>query len=755
MAARDRVLGIDPLGRVNAPSLLIAHRFRGDRWILDAKVTYHGFEQTASGRNVDISVIFGKANELAAHRVLISRRNDNPGDPADRGSLELIFTPPNGHTFSIPLNSLDTYFLRIERVGRDVIVWVSAEGYRFIRIGDTQFDANIDETEQAVAINGIAFDPGAAAEIHYITIRALPGAKAQPIDKPSVFAERGEPKHPISVHATDIAAALLAGQVVDVENAVVDGNLYLSAARQKPIVGRFTCKSCVFSGRIIAPWQTFSDDVSLVGCIMKGEVSFWGSSFRAKADFDGSRFRNTVVFISATFGGQGADFSGVRFEDPATRAWFRGAEFQGPASFYGAVFNGGADFSRTYRGRVGFVPAEFKDDVTFSDVTVGQDKDLLFYKAAFHKRVLFYVAPHRVHSSVAYDPMAPLFPRQALGPSNTLGRELSFEAAEFSAENSGDEYIPGLPRKPGLSGLILSADPPTNPEERFGSSTSTFGTRLTLRDASVGQLTLGNLTFTGTVDLRGAIFSGTQDSVRLLDVEFERVLIDEWPSTKVVATRRTRDALVRIFDSAGDASLARIIYFDLLAASTYYDRWVSKRPHYSSYRDYGQFRISEVSLNIFRVLSSYGTSIPRILLTGGIVVLSLTVLLLAMDSDGCLVRTDRPPKFGLRLADVPILGPHEHVLENHNGTEQATDRLHRSSLDRIAGIVRRVERAFLFSLDNVTKFGGFGSIRLRPAPRTPRILIAASWATWLVGYLWIAAIVYALTAIPVLKGLIR
>lgn len=760
-------LAVDYLGRVYAPSLVVEHRFWGDRWTLEMKSTFHGFQDgtTGSQRSINLTVARAPTIERTKPLVQITRDIDNPGYPS-QGTLKVSSTSSKRPPIEIDLDPSDTYYWRIQRNDNTVRVAFSQDGYHYCQTTPFPVDPQTDGREQALLINGEAFDPGASVEIDYITIRYPVGAKVQPTKRRFVLEERGTPKLPIAVRAESIAKAIEAGSDVDVEDAVVIGDLNLAGTKasfgsaagiRTTPKGRLTCKGCIFRGRIIAPWQVFTNDVSLVNCTMERGVSFLGSQFLAKADFSGSRFLDVAVFNSASFAKDGADFSGVRFEDRTTRAWYRGTRFRGPTSFYGAAFYGGADFSttyqRTYQGVDRYIPTQFDGNVTFSDISVGKETDLVFYKALFHKRVCFYIAPARRHPDVAEDAFSVLFLKQALVPSGDWGQELSFEGATFLSEQSlgrSSGSFPGLATDSGQSGLIFSTDAPGKPEERFGPSSWDTTTRITLRDATFGQLTVSDLDFKGLVDLRGAHFKGGSDSIRLFNVDFTNVLLDDWPSTKVVATRRTRDALVGMFDSADDPALARVVYFDLLATSTEYDRWLSdvaqgadRRPQ--TYRDYPTFWFAQGLLNVF-YLTDYGTSMSKISLLGATIVLLLSAVLLALDRRGYLVRTDAPRKFSLRLADIPIIRAHERVLETSSPS---------SSQGRASISGRQMYLAVLFSLGNITKFGLVDSVRLRLTDETPKALATTltvvAWLAWFLGYLWVGVAIYALTAIPALK----
>ena len=80
----------------------------------------------------------------------------------------------------------------------------------------------------------------------------------------------------------------------------------------------------------------------------QGEAVFRGADFRGWAVFKGADFRGWAVFRGADFHDR-ADFQVVDFQGGAA---FRGADFQGEADFRGADFQGEADFQGAARPRL-------------------------------------------------------------------------------------------------------------------------------------------------------------------------------------------------------------------------------------------------------------------------------------------------------------------------------------------------------------------------------------------------------------------
>jgi Pentapeptide repeats (9 copies) len=178
-------------------------------------------------------------------------------------------------------------------------------------------------------------------------------------------------RRPNDVSAAALAKALVAGQPVVEDRAVVHGDIDLKHAGKVGNV--FVCNSCTFMGRIIARHVEFERGIDLSG-----------SSFRKNVDLEGARFREPALFGPAEAGRQTGfhervDFAFATFDDLAV---FRGTTFEKTADFTSAHFGSVARFGDiTFGDAALFGEAIFARDASFSRVSFG--KRASFDGAAF------------------------------------------------------------------------------------------------------------------------------------------------------------------------------------------------------------------------------------------------------------------------------------------------------------------------------------------------------------------------------------
>jgi len=96
-------------------------------------------------------------------------------------------------------------------------------------------------------------------------------------------------------------------------------------------------------------------------------AGFWRSKFRADCDFQGARFGSYAGYQSSIFSGN-ADFRGASFGGELN---FEFASFQGNATFIGFAAAGEVNFFRTGFRDVNFEEAELQNDALFQETTFG------------------------------------------------------------------------------------------------------------------------------------------------------------------------------------------------------------------------------------------------------------------------------------------------------------------------------------------------------------------------------------------------
>jgi uncharacterized protein YjbI with pentapeptide repeats len=207
------------------------------------------------------------------------------------------------------------------------------------------------------------------------------------------------------IEAADILKILEKGKAVHLEDAVVNGDLYLSDALQALPFSSETANyyvskvllftNCRFRGKVFAQRPNevgqqfnkvvfqrhvtfqnciFQDEVSFIGSQFLTDVSFAGSSFEAKANFDNISCHGMAVYRSVNFLLDGSfqnawflrDLNMVQasFKQMAS---FQGTIYHQRALFTEASFLGYADFgNQDFRGGAHFTYAQFQDQAHFN-----------------------------------------------------------------------------------------------------------------------------------------------------------------------------------------------------------------------------------------------------------------------------------------------------------------------------------------------------------------------------------------------------
>lgn len=716
-------INIDGLGRPYSPSLLIARPFTGETWTFDSKVMF-GFQQPSNGRSISFLISFGGIEERSKYSLKITRYNDNPGRPQDRGVLAAAILEDGKSVAgkAIELTSTDTYYFCLKREKRTLELSVSSDGSSYSPMLTYTYGLSFDQKAQWWIINGSAFAPGAFADIDYVLVRSPAEEPADAISvNRTVFKRYGSRDKPATVTGDEILQALSEGKDIDIRFATVIGDLDIRRLRVFSLSNNIRLHHCSVKSQLIGSNLLFEGDLILFDCEMVGPVNFSGATFRNKVDFSSSIFHDDTRFILANFF-RGASFSGATFKQ---RPFFRLAKFLDSASFYYSNFEEGADISS----------AEFKRDVSFADFSFSKPEspikpDLTFFGTTFGARAAFISSLQR--------------------PITVLGEEVSFQQAK----------IKDL--------IITSGDPSVQniATEQTGKGLWAFKSSVSLLDATVESVTLKNISFKSTVDLRGVAFTGAMDSVRLVNVDFKELLLDEWPVGKVVANEETRERMIRTFESGHDKVAARRAFFDLLPVSNYYEQWLRDKAKWinakkdekefrpEAYTGYAGYKLMDLWLIPFWTVSGYGTSLARTFMTGVFLIFIFAGIFVACDRGrGYLIRIEKPLELKTRLSETPVLSFGEVELNVSSRAE------HRPKW-RLARVVAKLRPyasclylCFILSLNTVGKVG-FGNIRVRLNHETPRVLERCAWLAWVIGYGWYLLLLYTLTAIPVLRGLV-
>ena len=171
------------------------------------------------------------------------------------------------------------------------------------------------------------------------------------------FARHGTPESQMEISADDVLSAIAAGRDVDIDNAVIRGDLNI-----RKVAGRFQQEA----GKPV----------------IKGNIGIRSSHILGDVAFSSARFSGNISLVSNTFE-RPVDFSFANF---AWGASFSYSEFNRSASFISANFNGDADFHySTFREDAVFTSASFSGNAMFNSTTF--DADVIFSGASFGESV--------------------------------------------------------------------------------------------------------------------------------------------------------------------------------------------------------------------------------------------------------------------------------------------------------------------------------------------------------------------------------
>ena len=181
---------------------------------------------------------------------------------------------------------------------------------------------------------------------------------------------RGEKK--AEIKADDILKAIAAGRDIDIEHAVIDGDMDI-----EKLAGRLGRDE---SGNPIIPvniWIRSSE--------IRGSTLFGSATFKGNTAFNSTTFVRNVEFVGATFN-EYANFNSATFSRGAE---FTDATLNGNAEFIGTTFSGDVSFKSTrFNGYVYFRSATFGTSVDFTDATMNGATD--FIEATFTVEARFH-----------------------------------------------------------------------------------------------------------------------------------------------------------------------------------------------------------------------------------------------------------------------------------------------------------------------------------------------------------------------------
>ncbi len=310
-----------------------------------------------------------------------------------------------------------------------------------------------------------------------------------------------------------------------------------------------------------------------------------------------------------------------------------------------------------------------------------------------------------------------------------------------------------------LRHLIVSSGDPNLfqlQSEQTGQGLWGITSDIILMNARIHTLTFKNVSLKGTTDLRGAKYLGGADSIQFLNVDFNNLKLDFWPVGKVLAPPETRDRLVNVFESPKEPNkiASRSAFFDLLATSDYYLKWLQQpeKERLPSYRNYLGYHLWNFILKPFWFISGYGTSLPRTFCFGGVLVFGFAVAFFFLDFRyHRLVRIEKPLEFKTRLSETPILSFGETPIPTTERGNLLPTTFWAKFLQVAIPLWQKAKLSLLLSLNTVAKIG-FGDIRVQIDDDGPKILRRIAWAAWGIGYLWYGLLLYTFIANPVLKG---
>lgn len=229
------------------------------------------------------------------------------------------------------------------------------------------------------------------------------------------------------VSSKNILEEINKSKPIDYRSVIIDGNLNLSnfdSSGKKSIRSTITIVNCVIKGNVYFNKTIFRmpvnfektrfsgsanfDETQFLSfanfsqCIFMGEASFSGVKFARSVSFWKSFFKKFSTFKKTEFHGSIVDFHRTDFEDNAS---FNFAEFDVDEAFFeNTNFNRTVNFQKAkFNGRAVFLGARFRDMAEFSEsqfnassqfVGARFDKELYFYNVKFKNFNIFWDSVH-------------------------------------------------------------------------------------------------------------------------------------------------------------------------------------------------------------------------------------------------------------------------------------------------------------------------------------------------------------------------
>jgi len=179
------------------------------------------------------------------------------------------------------------------------------------------------------------------------------------------FVRQGKLEAKIKVAADDVLNAIAAGRDIDIEHAVIEGDLDV-AGKLADRLGQDKTGKLIIRGNVAIRSSEIRGDTAFGSTTFTGDSIFGSTTFAGDASFAGTSFRKYAEFSSATFGGD-ADFTDAIF---GANAAFISVTFRGDANFLSANFTGYAYFrSATFRKNVDFTDATLSGAADFIEAT--------------------------------------------------------------------------------------------------------------------------------------------------------------------------------------------------------------------------------------------------------------------------------------------------------------------------------------------------------------------------------------------------
>jgi len=190
--------------------------------------------------------------------------------------------------------------------------------------------------------------------------------------EPEPFVRQGTPGGDrVKVPAADIMNAIAEGVDIDVERAIIDGDLDIGLIASKLEVDEN--RKMIIKGNIGIRFSEITGDTTLSSTHFTQKVSFTSVTFVGSAGFDGATFGDYADFSSATFNSEAnfrdAVFKGnVDFISPTFKsdAFFELVTFNGYAYFRSSIFGKAVDFTdATFGGAAVFIDSTFVEQAKF------------------------------------------------------------------------------------------------------------------------------------------------------------------------------------------------------------------------------------------------------------------------------------------------------------------------------------------------------------------------------------------------------